>query len=73
MSYISSLAVVIIGNPGCQARNGAIYFWQCSSKSASGCFVVVGNVVMPDHIHLLISEPEKGDPSRVMQAYNTVA
>jgi putative transposase len=31
-------------------------------------FVVVGYVVMPDHIHLLISEPEKGDPSRVMQA-----
>jgi REP element-mobilizing transposase RayT len=23
---------------------------------------------MPEHIHLLISEPEKGDPSRVMQA-----
>jgi putative transposase len=23
---------------------------------------------MPDHIHLLISEPEKADPSRVMQA-----
>jgi putative transposase len=31
-------------------------------------FVVVGYVVMPDHIHLLMSEPEKGDPSRVMQA-----
>jgi REP element-mobilizing transposase RayT len=31
-------------------------------------FVVVGYVVMPDHIHLLISEPEKGDPSKVMQA-----
>jgi putative transposase len=31
-------------------------------------FVVVGYVVMPEHIHLLISEPEKGDPSRVMQA-----
>jgi putative transposase len=31
-------------------------------------FVVVGYVAMPDHIHLLISEPEKGDPSRVMQA-----
>jgi len=31
-------------------------------------FVVVGYVVMPDHIHLLISEPGKGDPSRVMQA-----
>jgi hypothetical protein len=26
---------------------------------------VVGYVVMPDHIHLLISEPGKGDPSRV--------
>ena len=23
---------------------------------------------MPEHIHLLISEPEKGDPSRAMQA-----
>jgi len=23
---------------------------------------------MPEHIHLLIGEPEKGDPSRVMQA-----
>jgi putative transposase len=31
-------------------------------------FVVVGYVVMPEHIHLLISEPGKGDPSRVMQA-----
>jgi REP element-mobilizing transposase RayT len=31
-------------------------------------FVVSGYVVMPDHIHLLIIEKEKGDPSRVMQA-----
>ncbi|MGA8153221.1 MAG: transposase [Terriglobales bacterium] len=31
-------------------------------------FVVVGYVVMPEHIHLLISEPAKGNPSRVMQA-----
>lgn len=31
-------------------------------------FVVVGYVVMPEHIHVLLSEPEKGDPSRVMQA-----
>jgi putative transposase len=31
-------------------------------------FVVVGYVAMPDHIHILVSEPEKGDPSRVMQA-----
>jgi putative transposase len=31
-------------------------------------FVVAGYVVMPDHIHLLINEPEKRDPSKVMQA-----
>jgi putative transposase len=30
-------------------------------------FVVVGYVVMPDHIHLLISEPMRGTPSTVMQ------
>jgi len=31
-------------------------------------FVVVGYVVMPEHIHLLISEPQKKNPSTVMQA-----
>ena len=30
--------------------------------------VVVGYVVMPEHIHLLISEPQKKNPSTVMQA-----
>lgn len=30
-------------------------------------FVVVGYVVMPEHFHLLISEPEIGDPSVVMK------
>ena len=31
-------------------------------------FVVVGYVVMPEHIHLLVSEPEEKNPSTVMQA-----
>ena len=31
-------------------------------------FVVVGYVVMPEHVHLLFSEPERGNPSAVMQA-----
>jgi putative transposase len=31
-------------------------------------FGVVGYVVMPEHIHLLISEPQIGDPSTVVQA-----
>jgi putative transposase len=30
-------------------------------------FIVIGYVVMPEHFHLLISEPEKGDPSVVMK------
>ena len=30
-------------------------------------FVVVGFVVMPEHVHLQISEPERGNPSTVMQ------
>lgn len=29
--------------------------------------MVVGYVVMPEHIHLFVSEPETGDPSKVMQ------
>jgi REP element-mobilizing transposase RayT len=30
-------------------------------------FVIVGYVVMPEHIHLLVTEPEVGTPSTVMQ------
>ena len=30
-------------------------------------FVVVGYVVMPEHIHLLVTEPDFGTPSTVMQ------
>jgi putative transposase len=30
-------------------------------------FCLIGYVVMPEHIHLLISEPKKGTPSTVMQ------
>ena len=31
-------------------------------------FVVVGYVAMPEHVHLLLGEPERGSPSLVMQA-----
>jgi putative transposase len=31
-------------------------------------FVVVGYVVMPEHVHLLLSEPDRGNPFVVMQA-----
>jgi len=35
-------------------------------------FVVAGYVVMPEHVHLLISEPERGDSSVVMKVPETV-
>src|SRR5271167_1623757 len=35
-------------------------------------FVVLGYVVMPEHFHLLMSEPQEGDPSRVMQLVKQV-
>jgi putative transposase len=31
-------------------------------------FAVIGYVVMPEHVHLLISEPQIGNPSTVVQA-----
>jgi putative transposase len=30
-------------------------------------FPLIGYVVMPEHVHLLIGEPRKGDPSQVLQ------
>ncbi|HET6208394.1 MAG TPA: transposase [Terracidiphilus sp.] len=32
------------------------------------CFVVAGYVVMPEHVHLLVSEPRRGTLARVVQA-----
>jgi hypothetical protein len=34
-------------------------------------FVVIGYVVMPEHFHLLISEPQERTPSTVMQGFET--
>jgi putative transposase len=34
---------------------------------ARHCFQLIGYVVMPEHVHLLISEPAKGNPSKVLQ------
>jgi len=30
-------------------------------------FQLIGYVVMPEHVHLLLSEPERGSPSKVLQ------
>jgi putative transposase len=44
-----------------------IHQW-CEEVRQRYRFVVVGYGVMPDPIRLLMSEPERSDPSRVMQA-----
>jgi hypothetical protein len=63
-----SPVVVIIDGLGWQVPTGAICSCKSSKKFASAtCLWWVGYVVMPDHIHLLISEPERGTPSTVMQ------
>ena len=36
-------------------------------------FVIVGYVVMPEHIHLLVTEPEVGNPSKMMQVKQRTA
>ena len=43
---------------------GHLHFITCSQRYG---FVVVGYVVMPEHFHVLISEPETGTPATVMQ------
>jgi putative transposase len=30
-------------------------------------FLLIGYVVMPEHVHLLVSEPKKGNPSKLLQ------
>ena len=30
-------------------------------------FVIIGYVIMPEHVHLLLGEPERGNPSVVIQ------
>jgi putative transposase len=53
-----------LGNP----RNRDLFLRVLEQVRRRYRFVVVGYVVMPEHVHLLLSEPERGDPSLVMQA-----
>jgi len=50
------------------ARRRDLFLTVLETMRKKYAFVVVGYVVMPEHIHLLISEPQRGDPSMVMQA-----
>src|SRR5437899_241156 len=52
-----------LGNP----RRCTVFLDLLEETRQRYSFVVVGYVVMPEHVHLLIGEPEKGTPSTVMQ------
>ena len=49
-----------------RARN--LFLRTLSDVRARYRFDLVGYVVMPEHVHLLISEPKTGDPSAVIHA-----
>jgi len=49
-----------------QSRTASFRFWN--RRAGAIRFVVVDYVVMPEHIHLLLTEPELGTPSTVMRA-----
>jgi putative transposase len=50
---------------GVQARN--LFVEELGRARADYGFLLVGYVVMPNHVHLLVSEPTKGTPSTVLQ------
>ena len=67
-SALSDLGLATTAKGGWASRSVATH--SCMSwKKRDGAdrFVVVGYVVMPEHVHLLISEAEEGTPSTVMQ------
>jgi len=49
-------------------RNRDLFLGVLESVRRRYRFVVGGYVVMPEHVHLLIGEPERGDPPVVMKA-----
>lgn len=50
--------VPILGN----SRNRDLFLRTLEQVRRRYRFVVVGHVVMPEHVHLLLSEPERGNP-----------
>jgi len=53
----------LLGTP--KARN--LFVRELARVRREYAFELVGYVVMPEHVHLLMGEPRKGDPSTVLQ------
>ena len=49
-------------------QNRDLFFQVLEQVRRRYHFAVVGYVVMPEHVHLLLGEPERRNPSGVMQA-----
>jgi len=49
------------------ARARAIFAEELGKLRDEMGFHLIGYVVMPEHVHLLLSEPERGTPSAVLQ------
>ena len=55
--------------PLLRSRGNRDLFLRVLEQVGQRCrFAVAGYVVMPEHVHLLIGEPKRGNPSCVMQA-----
>ena len=50
------------------ARNRDLFLQALEHVRRRYRLVVAGYVVMPEHVHLLLGEPQRGDPSLVMKA-----
>src|SRR5579872_4437855 len=65
LHHYELLPAVAVAGPGAEPRSvSAGAGAGAATVSLCGC----GYVVMPEHVHLLISEPQHGDPSAVMKA-----
>jgi len=67
MICISSLAVAIADKRISPPRLRSLLLRILEETRRKYRFVVHGYVIMPEHFHLLLSEPEVGDPSVVMK------
>ena len=68
VTCISSRAVVITRMPSLGAPQTRDLFLKILNEVRQRYdFALIGYVVMPEHIHLLISEPNVGNPSLVMK------
>jgi hypothetical protein len=61
-------AVPFSGHPALAISSSSRLFEIAEQIRERHQFIVVGYVVMPEHVHLLFTEPERGNPSLVLAA-----